>query len=77
MQPAPDAAALVSRAVLCWLGGGGHNSDEQLDCYVCDRGGATLLWLRLVDLVALVVQHQLSGSKPASPAGALLMHLRQ
>ena len=63
MQPVPDAAALVSLAVLRWLGGGGHGSDGQVDCCVCDRSGATLLWLRLADLVALVVRQRLGGCR--------------
>ena len=77
MQPVPGAAALVSLAVLRWLGGGGHGSDGQVDYCVCDRSGATLLWLRLADLVALVVRQRLGGGRPASSAGAALMHLRQ
>ena len=77
MQPVPDAAALVSLAVLRRLGGGGHGSDGQVDCCVCDRSGATLLWLRLADLVALVVRQRLGGGRPASSAGAALKHLRQ
>ena len=73
----PDAAALVSLAVLRRLGGGGHGSDGQVDCCVCDRSGATLLWLWLADLVALVVRHRLGGSRPASSAGVALMLLCQ